>query len=225
MKHCRNLLLLMLMSFSLTGCWTYKPQLADVPLIDHKGDIRVSGSVYLFPPTGITTTVSMGLTNHLSMQLHGDYESRDVFYSHVALGFYHPYNNNILEGYLGLGHGHGYVRDDAAPSNAHGPYTIGFAQMNYGWHLTQHSDIGLAMKIGRMSAIFYGHNGEDPNDDEEAFGPRRNSLFEPQMFFRVGGEKVKFQLQLGYTYLTDWRRTGSIRYFPLSFSTGINITL
>ena len=225
MKRRRSAIVIILLSLTATSCWTYKPQLADIPLIDHKGDVRLAGSIYWFPPIGANATVSMGLTNHLAMQFHGDFEGRDVFYSHAALGFYNSDSTSVLEGYLGLGHGHGDVYIDANPASAYGPYTIGFAQFNYGWHLNRHWDIGLAMKVGRVSAILRGHDGEDPNDDKEVFGPRKSALLEPQFFVRVGGEKVKFQLQLGYTYLPDWPRTGAIRYIPISLSTGLNFTL
>ena len=74
----------------MTGCWTYKPQLADIPLINHKGDIRAAGSLYLLPVTGLDATLSAGLTDHLAMQLHIDNEG-EVFYSHLALGYYKTY--------------------------------------------------------------------------------------------------------------------------------------
>lgn len=109
MKHCTHLIIILVLTFMMSGCWLYKPQLADVPLIEHKGDVRVAGSVYLFPAIGATATISAGLTNRLALQLHTDYESRDVHYSHAALGLYKSLGKRVREGYLGIGYGNGDV--------------------------------------------------------------------------------------------------------------------
>lgn len=209
----------------MTSCWIYKPQLADIPLINHKGDVRVAGSIYWPVPTGVNATVSLGVTNHLALQMHGEFESLDVFYSHAAMGFYNADSTSVLEGYLGLGKGHGDANINTDPSNAYGPYCIGFAQLNYGWHLNRRCDIGLALKAGKMLSFLRGVDADDPNDDNMAFGYSKHTLLEPQFFFRVGGEKVKFQVQLGYTYLSDWPKSYVFRYIPISLSTGLCFTL
>ena len=224
MKHINHIIVIVALSLMESGCWLYKPQLADVPLIEHKGDVRVAGSVYLCPATGATATISAGLTNRLALQLHTDYESRDVHYSHAALGLYRSLGKRVREGYLGVGYGNGNVYIDAEAASARGPYFCGFAQFNYGWHLSEHSDIGLSMKAGRMFSCFRGVSrgysyGEDP------FGPRWSTLLESQVFFRIGGDCVKFQTQLGYIHMFLWPQDPVLRYVPLSFSMGINITL
>ena len=224
MRHIDYIIVVASLSLMTTGCWLYKPQLADVPLIEQKGDVRVAGSVYLYPATGATATMSAGLTNHLALQLHTDYESRDVHYSHAALGLYRSLGKRVWEGYLGVGYGNGDVYIDAEAASARGPYFCGFAQFNYGWHLNEHSDIGLSMKAGRMFSCFRGVS-RGYSFSENPFGPQWNTLLEPQVFFRVGGECVKFQTQLGYTHMFPWPKDSVLRYVPLSFSMGISITL
>ena len=226
MKRYIHLIIIFALTFMMSGCWLYKPQLADVPLIEHKGDVRVAGSVYLFPATGATATISAGLTNRMALQLHTDYESRDVHYSHASLGLYRSLGKRVREGYLGIGYGNGDVYIDASPASAHGPYFCGFGQFNYGWHLSEHSDIGFSMKVGRMFSYFRG-SYKEYNDlyGDDPFGPRWSTLLEPQVFFRVGGECVKFQTQLGYTHMFLWPKANVMRYIPLSFSVGVNISL
>lgn len=215
-----------MLSILATGCWMYKPQLADVPLIEHKGDVRIAGSLYLYPATGVSATISAGLTDRMALQLHTDLESESVHYSHAALGLYHSYGSSIIEGYLGAGYGNGDVYIDAEPASAYGPYICGFGQINYGWYLGQRSVIGFSAKAGRMFSYFRGTSMDWGNPNyEDPFGPRSCTLLEPQVFFRVGGECVKFQTQLGYTHLFGWPEDRTLRYIPLSFSMGISITL
>lgn len=229
MKHFGKVTLIVVLSMMTTGCWVYKPQLADVPLIDHKGDVRVSGSMYLYPVIGgAAATISTGLTNHLAMQLHADY-SGSIFYSHIAMGLYHSYGKSVGEFYLGWGYGHADVYLDAYPARANGQYACGFAQYNHGWHLSRRCDMGFAMKVGTMFPDYNGRiNDIDENGDfvvRSVFPPKKSTLIEPQVFFRVGGEKVKFQTQVGFTHLFGWPKENVLRYEPLSVSAGISISL
>ena len=50
-------------------------------------------------------------------------------------------------------------------------------------------------------------------------------MLEPQVFYRIGGEHVKFQIQLGYSYIRHNLPVEFPIYYPISLSTGISINL
>ena len=221
----RNICILFF-SLIFTSCTLYKPQLADIPLISQKGDMQAAASLYILPEPGLDATISVGLTNHLAAQVHTSIDFIDVHYAHTALGLYFPYEKSTFETYLGVGHGHGSVYIDADPATAEGPYFCSFLQANYGWHLSNKSAFGFSFKGGAIFPFFeYNCPGYENgawttiNDvDKEA-----RFFLEPQLFYRIGGEHVKFQIQLGFNQVINKPEYDVLRYLPISLSTGISI--
>lgn len=224
-------LLLVVLSLVMTSCWVYRPQLADIPLIDHRGDMRLSCSVnanpllpykarigrYLFPVPGVSSTFSAGLTDKAAVQLYSDLQG-EILYSHAAAGLYKSYGGSVLEGYLGIGCGHGHIYIDAEPASSDVYYICPFVQVNYGWHLGVHWDAGVSMKTGDWIPFkIRGAEGESH--------PSQAPLLEPQLFVRVGGENTKFLLQVGYTYLVGWPNSHLLRYFPVTVGMGLSFVL
>ena len=217
------------MSLTVTGCWVYKPELADIPLIDHKGDRRLNFAIYnnpilvyshrlgyyVYPVPGISASYSTGITERLAINTHADFQG-SCYYAHAAAGLYKLCHSSVLEGYLGIGYGHGSVYIDAEPASSDVDFLCPFAQVNYGWHLNSHWDVGVSMKAGDWIP-FKVRATEDPSH------PGYAPLLEPQLFMRVGGEKVKFQLQAGYAHLFGMSYSGLFGYYPVSVSTGISI--
>ena len=83
-----------------TGCSIYHPQAVDIPLIDHKGDVRVDVSAAMSAmvvPDVVTmnTTVSYGFTDWLAGQAHINYGG-DNYYAQVAPGAYYPLGEHGL---------------------------------------------------------------------------------------------------------------------------------
>ena len=237
MKQFRSLscsIVALLLSCLATSCWMYKPELADIPLIDHKGDMRLNGALYFnpepafndrigyffIPVPGISASFSAGISDLWAINTFAEYQG-NVYYTHAAAGLYRAFNRSVLEGYLGLGYGHGHAYWDAEPASADIKYLLPFVQVNYGWHLNPHNVIGFSLKTGDYIPVAsrINHPCEDPTYPVQA------PLIEPQVFFRTGGEKVKFQLQMGYAHLFGWPQKGILSYHPLSISTGISITL
>lgn len=228
MRRIAFLVLPVVLSLTMTRCWVYKPMLADIPLIDHRGDMRVSASIFatpipayndrlghfLMPDPGVSSTFSMGVSDRAAVQMHSDLQG-EVLYTHAAVGLYRPYDISVLEGYLGMGCGRGYRRLADEPSIKI-YYLCPFVQVNYGWHLGTHWDVGVSMKVGDWI----------PFDIRGADGlahPSQAPLLEPQVFLRVGGEEVKFQLQAGFTHLVGWPSSGELFYYPVSVGMGISI--
>ncbi len=230
MNKISKLLLASLVLFSMTGCVVYHPQLADVPLVEHKGDARVATSLYLYPEPGLAATISTGLTDHLAAQVHASFDGPDVFYTHMAVGLYFPHEKSVLETYLGLGRGNGDAYIDADPASARGPYMCHFLQFNYGWKLSEKSTIGVSFKGGtlwphvRWNGSVYSA-ASDSWIIESGIDNDVHALLEPQFFYRVGNERLKFQIQLGYSYVGFPRDIRALRYSPLSLSTGVSINL
>ncbi len=228
--------LVLLLSLTVTSCWVYQPHLADIPLIEYKGDMRINGSVYfnplqayqdrlgyfIFPAVGgISASFSSGLTDRMAINTYLDYSLGSFFYTHVAVGRYEAFRGSVLEGYLGTGFGHGTVYINADPASSSIWYLLPFAQVNYGWHLGMNWDLGMSLKAGAYTPLHT--EMHTPYDKPDV--PLLSPLLEPQVFFRVGSNKRKFQVQVGYTHLFNWPHGGLTRYHPLSIGVGYSWTL
>ena len=219
-----------LVTLMLTSCAMYHPQLADIALIDHKGDTRVSASLM---GGNVGATITTGLTNHMAVQLTGNVTGNDQNYFHGAIGFYDSRDHFCIEGYIGLGNGYAHNSRKPDPTTySYGRYTIPFVQVNLGWrNLTKaHIDCGVAFKYGRyyphIKNYTWGYNPVTDTDEEVVYSySTTNSVIEPQAFFRIGGEMVKFNFQVGYCYLDDLRRKGVGGYNPFVIASGITLFL
>lgn len=229
---------------AMTGCTTlYHPQLADVPMIDHKGDIRVSLNGEVTTPYSVGSTVTVGVTDAFAIQLHANtnIEVDKNFYSHLAAGLFKSMGSTLLEGYAALGFGIGENWNGAdILYTTKGHYVLPFLQLNYGLHnaTKAHIDAGVALKVGVMVpefTIHYYNNGSQPESFAEY--ATANMLLEPQFFFRIGDDKVRFTFQFGYNYLNDmhgfedshyldWSwRPNPVRYDSFSASLGLTFYL
>lgn len=224
---------------TLQGCGMvgsmYYPQLAEVPLIAGKGDTRASASIN---GIGADATISTGLSNHLSMQLSSSiHQNENIFYHHAALGYYTSFEHFGAEGYLGFGFGSGNVNNPGEGYATHGTYILPFVQVNLGWrNLTKaHIDCGVAFKYGRMSPNFRisyetWHGDTQTTTYSSGTYSSINNLFEPQVFFHIGGEKVKYSLQIGMSILDDMlyykdNNAYVVPYNPLTMSMGVTFFL
>lgn len=230
----RRVFALLLLSLTATSCWVYTPQLADIPLIEHKGDMRLNGSVYMnpvpaytdriggyfYPALGISSSFSAGLTEWMAINTFVDYQLDDIFYTHAALGYYKSFDGSVFEGYLGTGFGHGAKYLDDYPASSSLFYLCPFVQVNYGWHLGSHWELGVSLKAGDYSPV---HVETHTPEDEPLTTPipSFSPLLEPQVFVRVGGDKCKFQMQAGYTRLFGWPNGYLLNYHPISIGFGV----
>lgn len=211
----------------LAGCSIYHPQTVDIPLIDHKGDVRVDGSVgvsaWMLPDcVMLSGTVSYGFTDWLAGQAYVNY-GFDNLYGQVAPGVYKHLNEHlILEGYAGFGMGGIWsdkTTDDTDTNNVYnyayrGRYMLPFAQVNLGWRGLAKGHINLAFGLkagGYLPSVDYRRFDENnvykPEYDYNYSTP--NLLLEPQVQFSVGGELVKYSIRLGFAWMSDLSRNGN----------------
>lgn len=226
MKKMRKLyLLLASVSLMAASCSIYHPQAVDMPLINHRGDVRLeadaSMSAWITPDAmNLNLTASTGITDWLAGQVHINYGG-DNAYMQVAPGAYLNLSENaVLEGYAGFGYG-GVWRDsegsssrkdgESSSSRSHsysGYYRLPFVQANIGWHDLGAAHFGFAfgMKAGAYMPNFEYHefnsNGEPIASRYEHY-TMGNLLLEPQVQLTLGGEHVRWVARLGFAWLSD----------------------
>lgn len=207
----------------ITSCGVYHPQLAEIPLIDHKGDVRVSAKIST--PSTASLSISTGVTDHIAVQMYTDITPMvSANYSHLAMGYYGNFGKNIFELYAGFGCGVSkhIDRGDFLWINL-GKYYIPYVQANMGIkNVTKaHIDFGTSIKTGYIIPEFY--TIKTPNNTESGYSWYINTgyLIEPQIFARIGSDYVKFNLQAGYCFANIFR-TAESNYDP--FAVGIGVT-
>ena len=208
---------------ALNGCAAYYPQVVDAPLIKEKGDIRLNSGMFIAPGdskslTGGHATFSAGLTNMIAVQ---GYVSADFLsngYAQGALGLFKAFDNNtVIELYSGYGVGGGDSQYEDNPYFKNLNYHLPFAQFNIGKTNvgSLHIDYGLSLKGGYLYTKYEEYEEPEPFYKE-------GWMFEPSLFFRLGGRRVKFSTKVNY----QWNRVIEDEiYFPLSVSMGINFSL
>lgn len=220
-KLLRSFFLVATLTFLITSCSIYHPQAADIPLINHSGDTRVDASLgvsyWILPSTfTLNATVSHGFSDWLAGQVHGNFGG-DNFYLQGAPGVYRPLGaHSVLEGYAGVGFGGAWRNDVESSSESSsnnnysykGTYLLPFGQVNIGWHDLSplHIDLAIGLKAGAYMPNFNYHE-LDNNGDIIATSnydyTTTNLLFEPQVMLRLGGEHIKFNIKVGYAWLSD----------------------
>jgi hypothetical protein len=228
-------LFLILFTVSLfTSCRVYYPRVLDVPLIREKGDTRLECGALL---TLVHASVSYGLTENIAIQTAGSitaeksYMFNRDFYIQSAVGFYkNKQNKTVMELYAGFGYGNGSSSNNANPGTLYGNYQIYFTQLNYGGINLGHrgnTEVGFGVKIGYMHSKltdrnYYGYNRFPPYPVLNMNG----ILAEPMLILRTGGERLKFQTNIGACRI--FRINGTDRYpsfWPITFSIGISYSL
>ena len=64
---------------------------------------------------------------------------------------------------------------------------------------------------------------EDGPEELEETLDAPHLLFEPQLMFRIGGQKVKLSVNVSYAYLTDWPKENNFfNYERFSGSLGLH---
>jgi hypothetical protein len=213
-----------LIFFLINGCGVYNPQAIDIPLVRKKNDLRIDAGFSVIPAAN--ATISYGLTKNLAIQAFGSTGS-GKYYFQVAPGFYKELSQQkVIEFYAGFGSGYGDIYKDANPGNMFGDYQLYFGQFNFGRYAagSEHFDYGFGIKGG-----YFHSNLTDENYSRfySETGPydiyKENSLLiEPTVFFRVGGEKVKFRLSAGVSRII--KISNPENYIPVAtFNVGFGI--
>ena len=229
------------------SCSVYRPQIVDIPLIEEKGDTRIDASAGLSlglfsASAAFGVTATHGFTDILSGQLHANYAGGSNFYLQAAPGIHTRVGSSAtFEAFAGVGYGgSGYdatttsTSSDGSSSSSgsysyNGTYLLPFAQLNFGWRHLGPCEIAFGLKAGAFLPDYEYHryNSEGAEDlDRYRNYKTTNALLEPQLQFRVGGEKVKYTLRLGYAWLDDVMRNSesNFTYDFLTVSNGITVS-
>jgi len=198
----RIILLGILFTFGLIGCGVYTPQTVDIPLINKKNELRADAGISY--KEFFYVTISYGLTDKIALQtFFNKGAGPGRFFFQNAVGYFRDLGNKkIMEVYSGFAYGHTDAGNHDVPTRLKGPYQLYFTQFNFGKIDNQfaNADFGIGIKAG-----FLHSNLENLNyftHYSPYFGPYEplvvNSfLLEPNVFLRIGGEKLKFSLKLG----------------------------
>ena len=230
MNHRQPLFLLLAILAGLFGsCAVYHPQTNDIPLLDHRNDFRIDGGISVTEAGQLDGNLSAAyaITDHLAVQGFCDFTQEGRHFLQGALGAYFPLGSGwVTEAYAGYGTGYGIAHnlhpffsdtreDIRGRLDAH--YGMEFLQLNIGRN-ARIVDFGLGLKAGLLSnrtedSCYYAW-GEiyDMNNGTLHFN-EHHLLLEPQIFVRVGGEKVKVSLRVGYCWMQDIEPLS--RHFPI----------
>ncbi len=217
-----------LISLLVTGCCVYHPQTTDIPLIKGKNDLRIDAGISLIPT--VHATISYGLTKAVALQAFGTIGSDSRQYFQFAPGLYKDLGNRrVMELYGGFGTGYGNAYKDAHPGNMYGDYQLYFLQYNIGRYAVRRGEgeFGFGIKTGyfhsnltdRNYYAFISESGPFIKYKENSF------LVEPMVFYRIGGERVKFTLKAGFCKL--FKLSNPDNYIPfmnLNLGFGINFS-
>jgi len=210
--------MLFLIILFITGCSLYNPQTVDIPLINKRNDLRIDAGISSM--ISAHTTISYGLTKKIAVQTFGSIGSDHTYYFQGAVGYFKTFGNNkVMEIYTGMGHGYSYCYNDANPGSLYGNYNLYFTQVNYGkidGHFA-HMDYGLSLKVGYMHSSLTDQNYYGNYSDSGPFITYNdeNLAMEPSAFLRLGGERLKFSLQLGSCGI--YKFTNKDNHLPYSY--------
>ena len=229
MNRTKIMLICIIVLIAINGCAVYYPQVVDIPLIKEKGDIRLDGGLFVAPgseskegadPAGSHVTISAGLTNVIAVQGYVNVDFLLNGYAQGALGLFKGFDNNaVIELYSGYGFGGGGLESENKEDHYYKnlDYHLPFVQFNIGKTDvgSSHIDYGLALKGGYLYTKYFKYKEPEPIYKE-------GWMFEPSLFFRIGGSRVKFSTKVNY----QWTKViEDESYFPLSVSMGINFRL
>ena len=215
MKKIRVILVSLTIIFFITGCGApvYQTITTDIPLINHKNDIRVDAGISL---PSINSTISYGLTDRIAIQGYGGMISENAYYFQPAIGLYKNLGNRkVQEFYIGYGYGHGSARLGSTFGRISGVYETYFIQYNYGRINGNNSntELGFSLKAGYLQSdlIDLGYY-----DDNYAYIPIKYKdeciFIEPVGMIRFGMVNRKISIKLGGTYM--YKFTNTDKDFP-----------
>ena len=198
----------------LTGCSSYYPQIVDVPLIKEKGDLRVDAGITYVP--SIHGTISYGLTDIIAIQAYSNIDVLGRYHLQGAVGLFKGFENKtVTEIYGGYGYGNSIMGQlfDVNVDNH-----LAFIQYNLGKtdQGKAHIDYGLGIKTGYLySRIIDSDLVTTVQDD--------GLILEPTIFFRIGWEKIKFDIKANYLWTNNKAIDEySTIYYPFNLSMGVN---
>jgi len=221
----------------------YAPSAQNVPLLQEKKDFRASGSFKLGGYTmGCDFQGAVAATNHLGIMLNYSYftgrkslidetklsDSRSNMVE-FGLGYYTPLSDKfVFETYGGYG--------TANIKTSHDSYLEYKGSTVHSWSLFIQPTIGMHKKnvelaystrfrmldINRVEFDYY-TNGQPDEDLTDLESLPMSYFMEPAFTFRVGGEYVKYQMQVGFAFPLS--NPGNLEFDPFNVNFGLIFSL
>lgn len=228
-------ILMTLLVVTSCGSVMYMSPMASAPLLDDKGDVSADIKVELpslIIPPAIEADASFAITDHFGFQFMGQMVEKENRYAQVGAGYFTKVvGHQVFESFITAGSGLQINYPDNPNSTStladkdytrfsYKQYCI---QADYGWkNMTKaHMDFGLSMRGGIMNYSLLG-----TTDDVEKVNIRRNiPLLEPMAFFRIGGEMVKFQIEVSYSTFSNHIDNAEVPRMiesPFCYTMGLN---
>lgn len=141
----------------------------------------------------------------------------------IGLGFYLPVKNEfVFEIYTGMGWGNQKFKSNGflnynATLRAELSDKRYFLQPAFGWLINEHFELGFSNRFYLLNyhSLTMKVGDELTLDELTAFKNNPSIFIEPAVTMRVGGENIKFQYQVCYSYLYD---SPGAYYDPLAIS-------
>lgn len=229
-------IVLLFVTVFLCSCAVYHPQGADIPLIDHKGEIRIDLGASLIP--SVHSTFSYGLTNNIAIQAFSSFGIENRHYLQFAPGIYKSLNNKkVIEIYAGIGFGHANTiknpfanMPEAIKQSLYGNYQLYFSQFNWGKNTSDQKklDWAIGLKTGLFHSIFTDMNYYSISADGNSFQiyTENHLLLEPEFVFRTGQKKTKFNFKIGVLKFISLKESYHTIPAPsVNLSLGVNFKL
>ena len=229
-----SLFLMLLMVVLMTSCVVYHPHNADIPLLHEKGEMQIDASASISAPLlahpALNASFSYAPLQAVGLQASFSITELNTFYAQVLAGTFHPFGKTVLEGYLGYGYGISCNDNINTVRDVHyrvdGRYNLYFGQVNLGWVNLIEGDIdfGVGVKGGVMQSQWEKVLlQEDETEKLEETLDAPHLLLEPQVMFRIGGQKLKLSVNVSYAYLSDWPNENNFfNYERFSASLGLH---
>lgn len=197
-----------------SGCSVYVPQVASIPLMTEKNELHLNAGADIF--LGLQGTVAYSPVKNIALQVHGWNSLGVTQYAQFALGTYLGDPKKVVsEIYGGYGFGGYRDEDDNYDRYYKSDYQIYYIQGNIGQTNlgSAHLDYGGSLKIGMIKGNVWDYdNYEWSNKKSERV------LMEPQVFIRLGGEKLKvgFQVNAAWAYGDGEEYLSSVFIWPMN---------
>ena len=233
-KAHTSLFLTLLLAGLASSCVVYHPHNADIPLLHEKGEMQIDASASISAPLlahpALNASFSYAPLQDVGLQASFSITELNTFYAQALAGTFHPFGKTVLEGYLGYGYGISCNDNINTVRDIHyrvdGCYNLYFGQVNLGWVNLIEGDIdfGVGVKGGVMQSQWEKVLlQEDETEKLEETLDAPHLLLEPQVMFRIGGQKLKLSVNVSYAYLSDWPNENNFfNYERFSASLGLH---
>lgn len=229
----KRFLFLLATQILIYGCAVYHPQSTDIPLIDHKGELRIDAGASIVP--SVYSTISYGLTNKIALQAFGSVGVEERYYFQFSPGLYKILQNKkVIELYGGYGMSHANtVRNpfsnmpEAVRQSLSGDYQLYFLQFNWGKNTNESRKLDWA--IGLKTGLFHSELTDEnyyriyPGSVPFPTNEENSILIEPILAFRIGNEKVKFTYKFSFTKIFKLDNPDNLIPIPfINIGLGVN---